>query len=64
MIRLGTVYTVVDDETIQVRDFEDNELYEVKGSILAVDEIREAMKEDDKGEYIVEYDDETMEMEE
>ena len=62
MIRLGIAYNVIDDKTIQIKDLEDEELYEVKGSILDVDSIRDGLDNDMKRELLIEYNDETMEM--
>lgn len=60
MIKMGIACNVIDDETLQIRDLDD-ELYEVKGSILYIDEIRERL-EDEEDNCFVEFDDETMEM--
>lgn len=60
MINLGMVKNVIDEETLQIVDFDD-EIYEIKSSTLSVDEIKERM-ENDSSDIFVEYDDETMEM--
>ena len=61
MIKLGIIYNVIDDETLQIEDLDDDELYEIKGSTLYINEIRENI-EDGVSELLVEFDDETMEM--
>lgn len=62
MIKLGIIYNVIDDETLQIEDLDDNELYEVKGSTLYINEIRENIEDGVSSELLVEFDDETMEM--
>lgn len=60
MIKLGIVKNVMDEETLQIVDLDD-EIYEIKSSTLSVDEIKERL-ENDSSDIFVEYDDETMEM--
>lgn len=62
MIKFGIVENVLGNGTLQIRDFDDDELYEIKGSTLSVDDINEKLKEVDGNFFFVEYDDETMEM--
>lgn len=62
MIKFGIACNVIDDETLQVRDLDDDEMYEVKGSTLYIDEIKEALEDSESSERFVEFDDETMEM--
>lgn len=67
MIKLGIIYRVIDDETLQIKDLDDGELYEVKGDINSIADIKEAFPDgkitDDKlNDYLVEYDDEMMEI--
>lgn len=59
MIKLGIVKNVMDEETLQIVDLDD-EIYEIKSSTLSVDEIKERLENDT--DIFVEYDDETMEM--
>lgn len=60
MIKLGIVKNVMDEETLQIVDLDD-EIYEIKSNTLSVDEIKERL-ENDSSDIFVEYDDETMEM--
>ena len=67
MIKLGVIYRVLDNETLQVKDIHDGELYVVKGDTNSIADIKEAFPDgevpDDKlNDYLVEYDDETMEI--
>jgi|GEM_PF-6710735 hypothetical protein len=60
MVKLGQVKRVIDDETIQVIDMDDDELYEVKGSRLSIEDIKESIHNNDF--FVVEFDDESMQM--
>lgn len=62
MIKLGIIYNVIDDETLQIEDLDDDELYEIKGSTLYINEIRENIEDSVSSELLVEFDDETMEI--
>lgn len=57
MIKMGLVYNVIDDSTIQVMDLDDDELYEIKGNPLSVNNIKENTIYQD---ILVDYDDESM----
>lgn len=62
MIKLGEVYNVIDDQTLQIKSLDD-ELYEIKGSILAIADIRDSMEDESNSTVrFIEYDDEQMEM--
>lgn len=60
MIKLGQVKSVIDDETIQVIDMDDDELYEIKGSALSIENIKEVLHNNEF--CAVEFDDESMQM--
>lgn len=60
MVKLGQVKSVIDDETIQVIDMDDDELYEIKGSRLSIEDIKEFFHNNDF--CVVEFDDESMQM--
>lgn len=60
MVKLGQVKSVIDDETILVIDMDDDELYEVKGSRLSIEDIKESIHNNDF--FVVEFDDESMQM--
>lgn len=60
MVKLGYVHNIIDDTTIQVSNFDDDELFEVKGKALSIDNIKEAF--DDSNTCFVEYDDEDMQL--
>lgn len=60
MVKLGQVKSVIDDETIQVIDMDDDELYEVKGSRFSIEDIKESIHNNDF--FVVEFDDESMQM--
>lgn len=63
MIKLGEVYNVIDDQTLQIKSLDDDELYEIKGSILAIADIRDYMEDESNSTVrFIEYDDEQMEM--
>ena len=62
MLRLGEVYNIIDEQTLQVKDLEDEELYEVKGNILAVEDLKLSMEQNNDSGYVIEFDDELMEM--
>ncbi|RGN16377.1 hypothetical protein [Agathobacter rectalis] len=63
MIKLGEVYNVIDDQTLQIKSLDDDELYEIKGSILAIADIRDSMEDESNSTVrFIEYDDEQMEM--
>ncbi|MBO9144120.1 MAG: hypothetical protein J7E07_14215 [Escherichia coli] len=63
MIKLGEVYNVIDDQTLQIKSLDDDELYEIKGSILAIADIRDSMEDESNFTVrFIEYDDEQMEM--
>lgn len=60
MVKLGQVKSVIDDETIQIIDMDDDELYEVKGSRLSIEDIKESLHNNNF--CVVEFDDESMQM--
>ena len=60
MVKLGQVKSVIDDETIQVIDMDDDELYEVNGRRLSIEGIKESIHNNDF--FVVEFDDESMQM--
>jgi len=63
MIKLGEVYNVIDDQTLHIKSLDDDELYEIKGSILAIADIRDSMEDESNSTVrFIEYDDEQMEM--
>lgn len=63
MIKLGEVYNGIDDQTLQIKSLDDDELYEIKGSILAIADIRDSMEDESNSTVcFIEYDDEQMEM--
>lgn len=63
MIKLGEVYNVIDDQTLQIKSLDDDELYEIKGSILVIADIRYSMEDESNSTVrFIEYDDEQMEM--
>ena len=63
MIKLGEVYNVIDDQTLQIKSLDDDELYEIKGSILAIADIGDSMEDESNSTVrFIEYDDEQMEM--
>ena len=63
MIKLGEVYNVIDHQTLQIKSLDDDELYEIKGSILVIADIRDSMEDESNSTVrFIEYDDEQMEM--
>lgn len=60
MVKLGQVKSVINDETIQIIDMDDDELYEVKGSRLSIEDIKESLHNNNF--CVVEFDDESMQM--
>lgn len=63
MIKVGIAYNVINNETLQIEDLDDGELYEVKGEKLDIDNIREELENGMKTSGLfIEYNDETMEM--
>ena len=61
MIKLGKVFNIIDSETIQVMDIDEEELYTVKGDRLDISSIKDS-SEDSGDEIFIDFDDETMEM--
>lgn len=61
MIKLGKVFNIIDSETIQVMDIDEDELYTVKGDRLNISGIKD-LSEESGGEIFIDFDDETMEM--
>lgn len=63
MIKVGIAYNVINNETLQIEDLDNEELYEVKGEKLDIDDIREELENGMKTSGLfIEYNDETMEM--
>lgn len=63
MIKVGIAYNVINNETLQIKDLDNGELYEVKGEKLDIDDIREELENGMKTSGLfIEYNDETMEM--
>lgn len=63
MIKVGIAYNVINNETLQIEDLDNGELYEVKGEKLDIDNIREGLENGMKTSGLfIEYNDETMEM--
>jgi hypothetical protein len=63
MIKMGIAYNVINNETLQIEDLDNGELYEVKGEKLDIDDIREELENGMKTSGLfIEYNDETMEM--
>lgn len=63
MIKVGIAYNVINNETLQIEDLDNGELYEVKGEKLDIDDIREKLENGMKASGLfIEYNDETMEM--
>ena len=63
MIKVGIAYNVINNETLQIEDLDNGELYEVKGEKLNIDDIREELENGMKTSGLfIEYNDETMEM--
>lgn len=63
MIKVGIAYNVINNETLQIEDLDNGELYEVKGEKLDIDDIREELENGMKTSGLfIEYNDETMEM--
>ena len=63
MIKVGIAYNVINNETLQIEDLDNGELYEVKGEKLDIDDIREKLENGMKTSGLfIEYNDETMEM--
>lgn len=63
MIKIGIAYNVINNETLQIEDLDNGELYEVKGEKLDIDDIREKLENGMKTSGLfIEYNDETMEM--
>lgn len=63
MIKVGIAYNVINNETLQIEDLDNRELYEVKGEKLDIDDIREELENGTKTSGLfIEYNDETMEM--
>lgn len=63
MIKVGIAYNVINNETLQIEDLDNGELYEVKGEKLDIDNIREKLENGMKTSGLfIEYNDETMEM--
>lgn len=63
MIKVGIAYNVINNETLQIEDLYNGELYEVKGEKLDIDDIREKLENGMKTSGLfIEYNDETMEM--
>lgn len=63
MIKVGIAYNVINNETLQIEDLDNGELYEVKGEKLDIDNIREELENGMKTSGLfIEYNDETMEM--
>lgn len=62
MIKLGEVYNVINNETLQIKSLDD-ELYEITGNALSIDDIKNVMEDEtNSSPCYVEYDDELMEM--
>lgn len=61
MIKLGKVFNIIDSETIQVMDIDEEELYTVKGDRLDISSIKD-LSEESGSEIFIDFDDETMEM--
>ncbi len=61
MIKLGKVFNIIDSETIQVMDIDEEELYTVKGDRLDISSIKDS-SEESGDEIFIDFDDETMEM--
>lgn len=61
MIKLGKVFNIIDSETIQVMDIDEEELYTVKGDRLDISSIKD-LSEESGDEMFIDFDDETMEM--
>jgi len=63
MIKLGEVYNVINNETLQIKSLDDHELYEITGNALSIDDIKNVMEDEtNSSPCYVEYDDELMEM--
>lgn len=63
MIKIGIAYNVINNETLQIEDLDNGELYEAKGEKLDIDDIREELENGMKTSGLfIEYNDETMEM--
>ena len=63
MIKVGIAYNVINNETLQIEDLDNGELYEAKGEKLDIDDIREELENGMKTSGLfIEYNDETMEM--
>lgn len=63
MIKLGEVYNVINNEALQIKSLDDDELYEIAGNALSIDDIKNAMEDEtNSSPCYVEYDDELMEM--
>lgn len=63
MIKLGEVYNVINNETLQIKSLDDDELYEITGNVLSIDDIKNVMEDEtNSSPCYVEYDDELMEM--
>lgn len=63
MIKLGEVYNVINNETLQIKSLDDDELYEITGNALSIDDIKNVMEDETNSlPCYVEYDDELMEM--
>lgn len=63
MIKVGIAYNVINNETLQIEDLDNGELYEVKGEKLDIDDIREELENGMKTSGLfIEYNDETIEM--
>lgn len=63
MIKIGIAYNAINNETLQIEDLDNGELYEVKGEKLDIDDIREELENGMKtSRFFIEYNDETMEM--
>lgn len=63
MIKVGIAYNVINNETLQIEDLDNGELYEVKGEKLDIDNIREELENGMKTSGLfIEYNDEIMEM--
>lgn len=63
MIKIGIAYNAINNETLQIEDLDNGELYEVKGEKLDIDDIREELENGMKTSGLfIEYNDETMEM--
>ena len=63
MIKLGEVYNVINNETLQIKSLDDDELYEITGNALSIDDIKNVMEDEtNSSPYYVGYDDELMEM--